>query len=227
MKRILLIILSALSFQTYAQQNYEAWQKESRDDIRMLPEYGNVKKSNEQLKSDNELIDEEIKQSGTREKASDGLVRLGFEYMYRGNLKTAMSRFNQAWLLNSKNEDAYWGFGSIYFTLGNMNEALNQFEKGLKINPNSAKIITDIATISLNKYATSHSNADLNYTIELFNKSYTIDPKNQNTLYKMSGLYLYLNDCSNAKKYFDLCMKLGGEPISENFKQAIKQQCKL
>ncbi len=228
MKRILLILLIVSCFKTYAQEmTYKRWQKESQEDIRMLPEYGNVKKSDEQIKSDNELINEELKQSGTREKASDGLVRLGFDYMYKGNLKTAMSRFNQAWLLNPKNEDAYWGFGSIYFMLGNQDAALLQFNKGLSINPSSTNIITDVATIFMSKYATNHNKTDLEKAINLFNKSYNINPKNQNTLFKLSALYLYVNDCGNAKKFYDLCMDLGGKPITEEYKKAISEQCKL
>ena len=51
--------------------------------------------------------------------ASDYLIKLGFNYMYKRDLKTAMYRFNQAYLLDSTNSDIYWGYGAIYMTLGN------------------------------------------------------------------------------------------------------------
>jgi hypothetical protein len=72
------------------QMSYNEWKEEIKTEIRLLPEYGHVANTKEQIASDNELIQEELKQEGTHRKASDHLIRLGFDYLYRGNLKTAM-----------------------------------------------------------------------------------------------------------------------------------------
>ena len=36
-----------------------------------------------------------------------------------------MYRFNQAYLLDSTNTDIYWGFGGVYMTLGDFENAKN------------------------------------------------------------------------------------------------------
>jgi tetratricopeptide (TPR) repeat protein len=224
---IVLVLFLVCSLSVRAQSSrFTIWEQESKDDIRMVPEYGNVKKTSEQIEADKVLIADEIKENGTREKASEALINVGFDYMYKGNLKTAMSRFNQAWLLNPKNENAYWGFGSVYFMLGNDGEALKQLNRGLDVNPNSSNILTDVATIYMGRYANSQHKSDIDKALDLFNKSYKIDPSNQNTLFKLSAAYFFMNDCTNAILYYNKCMKLGGKPVTQEYTDALKQHCK-
>jgi len=40
-------------------------------------------------------------------------AKLGWKYYYKGDLDTAIKRFNQAWMFNRDNADALWGFGII------------------------------------------------------------------------------------------------------------------
>jgi tetratricopeptide (TPR) repeat protein len=227
MKYLIILGLSMMSFSALPQQiTYEEWQKQAKTEIRLLPEYGNVPKSDGQIEADKTLIADELKEHGTHRKASESLVNTGFfDYLYRGDIRTAMYRFNQAWLLDPKNENVYWGFGSVYFTFNDFKEALRQLEKGLSINPNSSNILTDIATINMTFYEKSHNAQDLDKAIEVFNRSYKIDPTNQNTLFKLSAAYYYKKDCKNAWKFYDECMKLGGQQISPGYLEALKQQC--
>ena len=103
MEHTLTFIVILLSQLCFAQQvSYKDWKEQAQTEIRLMPEYGYVAKTKEQTALDNELIKEELKQEGTHRKASDHLIRVGFDYLYRGDLKTAMYRFNQAWLLDPK-----------------------------------------------------------------------------------------------------------------------------
>src|ERR1700759_4490052 len=116
MKYTLTLIIVLISLSSFAQQmNYKQWQEEAKTEIRLRPEYGNVHKDPELIKLDQKLIDDEVKQEGTHRKASDHLIELGFNNLYSGDIKTAMYRFNQAWLLDPKNANVYWGYGAIYF----------------------------------------------------------------------------------------------------------------
>lgn len=139
-----------------------------------------------------------LAQEGTNLKASELLVKRGFDYLYKKDFKTAMFRFNQAWLLDPKNENAFWGFGAIYFSLGDFESGMIQFEEGLKLNRNSSNILTDKATVYMTKYMSSKNEKDFNLALNLFKKSYSIDPKNQNTLFKISACYFVKKDCGNA-----------------------------
>lgn len=235
---VILIFLTSLnSFGQNAIENkdemtIEKWNEESKTDIRLLPKYGNVKKSEKQLKADEEFIETILKQHNTRENGSNELIKLGFKYMYKNNLRTAMFRFNQAFLLHPENSDIYWGYGAIYMTLGDFEKAKEQYTEGLKLNPNNSHLLTDYATYFLTQYLfqleVSEKDAlkNLNEAILNLNKSYKIDTKDQNTLFKLSACYFYNNDCKNAKKYYDECITLGGDPITVEYTEALNDQCK-
>ncbi|WP_285056600.1 tetratricopeptide repeat protein [Pedobacter ginsengisoli] len=206
--------------------NYNAWQEEAKTNIRLLPKYGNLPKNEQQKEADNKLISRYEKQEGTRHKGSELLINQGFKYLYNGDIKTAMYRFNQAWLLDSTNTDIYWGYGSVYFYLKQYQLAMEQYDEGLRINPENSKIITDKATLHMIAYQMNNEASKLKEAITLFNKSYALDQKNQNTLFKLSVSYFLDNNCKKARLYYDECVKLGGEPITPEYTQALNEKCK-
>ena len=226
MKNLFFAFAVLFSISSFAQQsNYSKWKEDAKGEINLVPEYGNITKTKEQIALDDDFIKLCLKEDGTYQKASEHMVGLGFKYLYQGDVKTAMRRFNQAWLLNHKNENVYWGFGAVYFTFGDNDEALKQLNKGLAINPNSSNILTDIATIYTGYYVSKQDVNSLNKAIDLFCQSYKIDSKNQNTLFKLSVAYFYKQDCTNATKYYDECMKLGGQAVQQGYTDALKKQC--
>src|SRR5689334_14267369 len=92
------------------QPTWDDWEKESLSNKRLLPKYGQQPKTNDEKKADEAFVKEIIEKEqfkGDRRAASDHLIRLGFNYLYREDLKTAMYRFNQAYLLDSTNTDIY------------------------------------------------------------------------------------------------------------------------
>ena len=225
-KIILLTALTLISLMTAGQQvNYETWKDEAKNNIRLLPEYGNAAKSKEQKEADEDFIKTSLSQDGTHEKASQHLVDLGFKYLYRQDLRTAMYRFNQAWLLDPKNENSYWGFGAVYFMFNDFTSAMKQYDKGLALNPKSSNILTDKATIHLTLFNTKGATPDLDSATRIFKRSYGINPKNQNTLFKLSACYFLSDDCENAEKYFHECKLLGGQPITQEYADALNKKC--
>ena len=226
MKYILSAFILLVTLPSFGQQiTYEQWQQEAKSNINLLPEYGNVQKTKVQLDEDNEFVQSTLKLDTTSRKASDHLIRLGFTYLYRGDLETAMRRFNQAWLLDNTNADVYWGYGAIYMTFGDQESAIKQYDKGLTINPKSANILTDKATIYMVNFEHGGSEDNIKQALQLFNQSYSIDATTQNTLFKLSICYFLISDCTNALKYYDACKKLGGQPISQDYTNALMQKC--
>jgi len=227
MRNFILLLFLLSQFAAFGQQmTYSQFKEQAKTDIRFSPKYGNATKTREQIIADNELIQDYLKQGGTYRKGSEILIGLGFSYLYKGDLKTAMFRFNQAWLLDPKNENVFWGFGGIYFTFNDFQNALKQYDEGLILNPNSSNILTDKATVFMTEYETHKDKIDLNTSIELFLKSYSIDKKNQNTLYKLSICYFLKDDCKSARIYYDKCEKLGGKPITKEYSEALNKKCK-
>lgn len=208
-------------------QNLEKWNTIAESDISLQPEYGNFQKSEEQIKSDNEFIDEILNHYKSREEASDKMVELGFTYLYeRGDFVTAMKRFNQAFLLNNENADIYYGYGTVYFNLGAFDEARNQYDKGLAINSNHSEILTDYGTTYLGDYYNQDDEKLLEPALNYLEKSYEIDDKNSNTIYKLSIVNMYLNKCKEANRYFKEAKKMKNPNITEAFELELNEKCK-
>jgi tetratricopeptide (TPR) repeat protein len=226
MKYLLTILISFTCLKCFSQQiSYDDWKKESVDNIRLLPEYGHRAKTKGQIEADQKLIKTELSENGTNKKASEELIKLGFTYLYRGDLRTAMYRFNQAYLLDPKNENIYWGFGAIYASFNDHKSAIDQYDKGLSANPKNTLILTDKATLYLEEFQQDKNKTKLNTAINLFTSSYKIDATNMNTSYKLSVCYFLSKDCANAWKFYNECMKQGGKPIVKEYTEALKKMC--
>ena len=240
MKKILTLAITLLSLTTFGQKvsevmgqqmTSEKWDEEAKTNIRLLPKYGHAQKTEAQKNSDKEFIETALKKDTSNRIASDHLVSLGFQYLYR-DIKTAMYRFNQAYLLDSTNTDIYWGFGGVYMILGDYAKAEKQYQEGLAINPNNTHLLTDYGTYFMDQYygilpidekgALTNLESAITYMV----KSYQLDQTDQNTTFKLSICYWNKGDCDNAWKYYDICKALGGQPITEDYTKDLKKKCK-
>jgi len=225
------------------QMTSDEWDEQAKTNMRLLPKYGHQQKTEEQKQLDEKLIKETIEQEkfkGDRTAASNHLISLGFTYLYRGDIKTAMYRFNQAYLFDSLNTDIYWGYGAVYLTLGKYELARLQYEEGLALNPNNTHLLTDLGTyyaaqyfpmqmMPKNDFVKNPKELAQNYldsAVIYLNKSYQLDPKDPNTTFKLSTAYYYKGDCENSWKFYDKCRALGGQPITEDYTKDLKKKCK-
>jgi predicted Zn-dependent protease len=86
----------------------------ARHPLNQQPMYGNQPKTAPMLAADQCFIEEAQKSGFSRAQASDKSVQLGWQYFQqRHDIATAMKRFNQAWLLDPDNGDAYHGFAVL------------------------------------------------------------------------------------------------------------------
>ena len=232
MKTFITILISLFySFLTFGQQiSLEEWNNEAITNKRLIPKYGYQIKNTKEKEADIDFIKTALANDTTNRKASNHLIQLGFDYIYK-DLKTAMYRFNQAYLLDSTNSDIYWGFGGVYMTLGDFENAEKQYSIGLSINPNNTHLLTDYGTYFMTQYFelknVSEKDAFINLDLAISNlmKSYNINPNDENTTYKLSICYWYKNDCKNALKYHDECKLLGGKPINVGYTKELMRKC--
>lgn len=119
--------------------------------INELPMYGGIKRTPAEIESDNKLI-ETVTKNQTRQEASREAARLGWEYYHESDLKTAMKRFNQAWLLDPENPYAYWGFGLILAekaqkkaSVEMIDQAVQMLERTAELLPQNSRVFTDLA----------------------------------------------------------------------------------
>lgn len=227
----ILLLLCAISFTNAQQQSFQSWKIAAENDKRMLPEYGNQTKSTEEIASDNRFINALLQAGTSKSEGAYEMIRLGFDYLYKGDLKTAMYRFNQAFLLNPNNSGIYWGYGAIYSAFGEYHLAREQYTKGLQLEPRSAAILTDFGTTYLGEYYANVSQNQnkaaekLEMAKEKFLASFAIDSEYIHTAYKLSIVYLYIGDCSNAKKYLNKTRELGGQPITKSYLSDFNLRC--
>jgi tetratricopeptide (TPR) repeat protein len=233
MKKYLTVVTLLLSVTVFSQQiTWEQWQKEAATTINLRPKYGNVEKTIKQQKVDKDFIKRSLLIDSTLRNVSNSNIRLGFYFLYQNDLKTAMRRFNQAYLLDSTNTDIYWGFGAIYFSLGQYKKAKEQYEEGLNINPNNTHLLTDYGTYFMHQYfALAPINKEkalieLDAAITYMTKSYKLDATDQQTTYKLSILYLNKGDCDSAYTYYNECKSLGGQPITAAYTKELQNKCK-
>jgi Tfp pilus assembly protein PilF len=238
MKHVIIIFLGLISFTTFAQvpMNLDQWNKEALSNKRLQPKYGNLPKSDEEKQADEKFISSTLQMTefnGDRTKASDKMIQLGFTYLTRGDVKTAMYRFNQGYLLDSNNTDIYWGYGAVYMTLGDYATGKKQYEEGLSINPSNTHLLTDLGTYYLGQFyildrgiEKSSAQVHLDSAIVYLNKSYLLDAKDFNTTFKLSICYWKKGDCTNAWKFYDECAAIDKERIPSDYRDELTQKCK-
>jgi tetratricopeptide (TPR) repeat protein len=100
------------------------------------PMYGEVPKSEEIKKFDEEFIKSVTKQFGSREAAFTAYMKLGWKYFYNDSLVLAMKRFNQAWLLDTEMPDPYFAFAALIEMKGNKEEARRFYKAGMEKDKN-------------------------------------------------------------------------------------------
>jgi tetratricopeptide (TPR) repeat protein len=229
MPKLALTLLFFLSgFTGFAQQTtLKEWKHLAANDINLLPEYGNKPKTNEQILADKQFIELCIKQDGNAQEASKHLVRLGFSYLYKADLKTAMKRFNQAWLLNNHNVECYWGFGDVYRYLNDLGEALIQYHNGLKIDPYHAQLLSNIGNVNYDKYIKGGDKPTLDQAIIFLNKAIKSDSSNLSAAYTLSHCHFIKHNCSQAIKFYYIFKASGGKDKDAFYADALKRHCKM
>jgi len=97
-----------------------------------MPMYGGVGKNSAMLKADQDFIAAILAKGVTRAQGSDQMVHAGWDYQRKGDNTTAIKRFNQAWLLDADNGDAFHGFALVVIARDHDNAAADTlFKQGL------------------------------------------------------------------------------------------------
>ncbi len=76
-----------------------------------IPMWQGVSKTAAQIEADRKLVEAAVKlANGNADRAAQRAVALGWKEIHKGDTEQALRRFNQAWLINPKRGDIYWGF---------------------------------------------------------------------------------------------------------------------
>lgn len=119
--------------------------------INEIPMYGNTTFTQDQKEVNDRFIKESIENCGSREVACKDAMDTARHYAQKGDLKTAMRRANQAWLLDPNNAEVYYLFGSLTRMQGKSDETISLYEKALELNPNHAMVMCNLGRQFYNK----------------------------------------------------------------------------
>ncbi|MEN9441922.1 MAG: hypothetical protein RLZ33_1999 [Bacteroidota bacterium] len=177
------IIIGCTSFQTIGQQS---------DNTK--PMYGEVPKSDEYKKIDEAFKTDCLVQFGTIDSSVNVYIDFAWRYFYNNDLKTAMKRFNQAWLLNAEFPDSYFGFAALMEVQGNKPEAERFYKMGLEKDTAKKRAVMCYQRIADCK---EHLQ-DFNGTIDAYTKISELDSSNVFAFKKLGYLLTEMHKLDEA-----------------------------
>ncbi|HNY25755.1 MAG TPA: hypothetical protein PLA90_02675 [Candidatus Sumerlaeota bacterium] len=191
----------------------QSWQVPSEE----LVMYGGQRKTPEQHAADTKFYQQMVQQFATPQKASNVCAERGWRSFYAGELTSAMKSFNQAWLLDQGNPQAYWGFGAVSLKQGDYRKGLDMLAKAYNLDPNNPRIVSELAyAYALNgRGYLSYKNEDdamyLRLAEEYFRKASRLDPTYPLLYSQWAEARYYERDWAGAWERVMKAGALGGE----------------
>lgn len=105
----------------------------------LIPMYGNtgsVDRRTDRLKEADEKFIQNATNGGQISKVDASMYLAivgGWDYYFQKDYETSMKRFNEAWLLNADNYQAFWGFGLLLMEQQKFDESITMLEKALEL----------------------------------------------------------------------------------------------
>jgi len=213
------------------------------------PMYGGEAPTAEEQKIHDQFIKEAIADSGSREAAIRSMLDLAHKHYHKGELDIAMRRFNQAWLLDQKNYDVYFGFARILDKNNKLKDAINMYSKAIKIDSKridawhnraldyyhvgkygeAISDLTNAVKITPNDAKLYHDRAscyirtnELDRAISDFSKALEIDPNAVRTLNDRAILYFKMKEYDKSWEDVNKAIQLGYNP-NPRFIGALKE----
>ena len=225
MRELLFLLVLSISINSIAQETkWNAWTKKHSGQNNYFPEYGNLTKSKDEIKADNDFIGTITGLGYSKKEGSKQMASKGWTFLRQGDYENAMLRFNQSWLLDSTNVNALWGFGTIMGVLENSDDAIKYLELAYKNDSTVSRLLIDISTAYLIRYNKSSDKKDLNNGLSNLLKYLKIDNKNEEALYKTSIYYFHLADYNSSWTYLHKCYDQGGKPVKQGFVNALSEK---
>jgi tetratricopeptide (TPR) repeat protein len=204
-----------------------------------VPMYGGMDRSKYKKlkKGDKKFILGVTKEFGSKEIASKVFVDIGFKLYIENNLKKAMQRFNQAWLLNPNNPAVYAGFASVLHDQGKNCESMNLMITALNKNPpNNQGIYPDagriftLCAMSNNKLTDTEKILMLEESEKLFQKAEQLEQNKAYVFGVWATAYYWQGKYQKAWDMVNKQRNLGDQPtnkflalLSAKFKEPIHQ----
>lgn len=195
---------------------------DAEEPINQIPMYGYLPKTPAQRASDAALVEEVVQRFGDRRAASNALAQGGWDHAERGDLGTAMSRFNQAWLLDSTSAVVYWGFGTIRGQQGRSAEAVKLLSRAAVLDSTNARLLTDLATAYQDRYTTGRDTADLRLSLSAVDRARALDPAIAAAHARAAFAHYYLREIKAARAAMNEALRLDPRSVPPELIEALQ-----
>ncbi len=209
---------------------------EKRRDIREIPMYGNIEKNELHKQADQLFIKQAVTGAGSREKAAEQMLEVAWGHYHANEFGLAMRRFNQAWLLDPNEADAYLGFGLLLRKQNDLKGALEMYDRALQLDPRMAEAYTNRGNLLRHQGDTEKAMADYARAIESnpdfmlayanrgilhfrtkkfdeaiadFSRAIELAPKDPQNYSDRGAVYLFMKDHEKAKQDAEKAIDLG------------------
>jgi tetratricopeptide (TPR) repeat protein len=189
---------------------------------RILPLFGELSKTSEQLDEEIKFLSECDKSFTSRTEASSFFAARAWEYLQEGSLDTACYRFNLAQLLNDKNVESYWGLGVVSYQRENWVDAKRMLSKGIDIQGNNVALLVDLSTVDLKLYALTSRKEELDEAASLLKHAVSLDSTYALGQYNLALLHYNLNEPEKSWEHLHKGRTLDFSQINIEFVQQLK-----
>lgn len=141
-------------------------------------------------------------------------------------LDSATYFYSRAYLMDSTNNDIYWGYGLVHGQQQRYDKALFALNYALEKNPNNARLLNDIATTHLSRFYESSNPADLLLSKQMLERAVVLSPEEADLYYKLAINNYYLQEYERAWEYLHKSQALDASLGDAAFIEALleKQQ---
>ena len=161
--------------------------------IEEQPMYGSIPPTPELQKANDEFIKEIVKANGSKEAALQLTLDIAWDYLKKGDLKLAMKRLNQAWLLDPNNARVHFGFGLVLVEQHNDQEAIKSYTKAIEID-------SKLSIAYYNRAGSYNTLGLYSDAVDDFTKVIELDPADGQAYYNRAGNYFLLKKYDESWK---------------------------
>lgn len=171
-----------------------------------------------------QFLDKNIKRFKSRKAASAYYVLEAKRTFNEAKLDSAAHLFGRAWLMDSTNNEVYWGYGLVYGQQREYDKALYILYRALDRDQHNPRLLTDLATSHLGRFYAESNPEDLLQSRKLLELAVRHSPDRADAYYKLAVSHYYLQDYGKAWEYLHKSISKDSELADTAFIAALLEK---
>lgn len=160
----------------------------------------------------------------SRELAAEYYVLQAQRAFNEEELDSASYLFGRAYLMDSTNNDIYWGYGMVYGREQKYDEALFLLYRALEKDKENPRLLQDVATSHLSRFYVYADPEDLMQSKKLLEQAVQLSPDEAAAYYKLAINCYYLREYGSAWSYLHKSIRRDKEIADKAFIAALLEK---